>query len=145
MISGLEPHAHAKLELSFPANEFNNTTVSDLWRRFHQEHNNRFGFCIPGEMIETVHLKVVAVSVQKKPEMRPLPYQVGSAEPTGKRRVRFEEGWAEVAVYDRSSFGQGCRITGPAIIEEAASATVLCANQEMAVDPFGNLLITASF
>jgi N-methylhydantoinase A len=134
-----------ELELSFPANEFNEASVSDLWRRFHQEHNNRFGFCIPGEIIETVHLKVVAVSVQKKPEIRPLPSQVGPAEPTGKRQVRFEEGWTEVTVYDRGSFGQGCRIMGPAIIEEAASATVLCANQELAVDRFGNLLISATY
>jgi N-methylhydantoinase A len=134
-----------ELELSFPANEFNEASVSDLWRRFHEEHNNRFGFCIPGEIIETVHLKVVAVSVQKKPEIRPLPSQAGPAEPTGKRQVRFEEGWTEVPVYDRGSFGQGCRIMGPAIIEEAASATVLCANQELAVDRFGNLLISATY
>lgn len=134
-----------ELELTFPANEFNDKSVSDLWRRFHQEHNNRFGFCIPGEIIETVHLKVVAVSVQKKPEMRPLPSQAEPAKATGKRRVRFEEGWREVSVYDRSNFGQGCRVMGPAIIEEAASVTVLCADQELSVDLFGNLLISATY
>lgn len=132
-----------ELELSFPANEFNQESVSDLWHRFHEEHNSRFGFCIPGEIIETVNLKVVAVSVLKKPDVRRLPSQTDPAEPRGKRQVRFEKGWAEVPVYDRDSFGQGCLIIGPAVIEEAASATVLCADQVLKVDCFGNLLISA--
>ena len=132
-----------ELELSFPADEFNPYSVSDLWQRFHEEHKNRFGFCIPGEIIETVNLKVVAVSVLRKPEVRELPRQVGTAEPQAKRRVRFENGWVEVPVYHRDNFGQGCHIMGPAVIEEAASATVLCAGQELSVDPFGNLLISA--
>ncbi len=132
-----------EFELSFPADEFNRDSVSDLWRRFHEEHENRFGFCIPGETIEIVHLKVVGVSVLKKPEMKPLRHQLGTPKSTGKRRVRFETGWAEVPVYDRDNFGQGCRIIGPAVIEEASSATILCADQTLAVDPFGNLLITA--
>jgi len=132
-----------ELELSFPANEFNRDSLRDLWHRFHEEHNGRFGFCIPGEIIETVNLKVVAVSVLKKPEVRQLPSQVDKVEPRGKRQVRFEEGWVEVPVYDRDSFGQGCRIIGPAVIEEAASATVLCPDQDLLVDCFGNLLISA--
>lgn len=132
-----------ELEVSFPADDFNEDTVRDLWRRFHEEHKSRFGFCIPGETIETVTLKVVAISVLKKPEVRQLPRQIGIAEPSGKCEVRFEEGWIEVPVYERSIFGQGCRITGPALIQEEASATVLCRGQELAVDRFGNLLISA--
>jgi N-methylhydantoinase A len=132
-----------ELEVSFPPDEFTEETISDLWRRFHEEHKARFGFNIPGETIETVTLKVVAVSLLKKPEVGTLPAQVGTPEPGGKRRVFFEAGWLEVPIYNRESFGQGCRITGPAVIEEEASATVLCAGQHLTVDPFGNLLISA--
>jgi N-methylhydantoinase A len=117
--------------------------MSDLWRRFHQEHQSRFGFCIPGETIEMVHLKVVGVYLLKKPQVKPLREQSGTPQSTGKRQVRFEPGWVEVPVYARDSFGQGCRITGPAIIEEISSATVLCADQNLVVDAFGNLLISA--
>jgi len=132
-----------ELEVLFPSDEFTDGTISDLWRRFHEEHKARFGFNIPGETIETVTLKVVAVSLLKKPEVRILPAQVGTPEPGGTRRVLFEEAWLEVPIYNRESFGQGCRITGPAIIEEEASATVLCSGQQLTVDPFGNLLISA--
>jgi N-methylhydantoinase A len=132
-----------ELEVSFPADEFTEETISDLWQRFHEEHRARFGFNIPGETIETVTLKVVAVSLLKKPDVTILPAQVGSPEPGGTRRVLFEEAWLEVPIYNRESFGQGCRITGPAVIEEEASATVLCSGQHLTVDPFGNLLISA--
>jgi N-methylhydantoinase A len=132
-----------ELELSFPANEFNRDSISDLWRRFHQEHQSRFGFCIPGETIETVHLKVVGVCLLKKPQVKSLREQSSLPESKEKRQVRFEPGWLEVPVYARESFGQGCRITGPAIIEETSSATVLCADQNLVVDAYGNLLISA--
>jgi len=132
-----------ELEVSFPADEFTEETVSDLWRRFHEEHKARFGFNIPGETIETVTLKVVAVSLLKKPDVTTLPVQVGTPEPGGTRRVLFEGARLEVPIYNRESFGQGCRISGPAVIEEEASATVLCSGQHLTVDPFGNLLISA--
>jgi N-methylhydantoinase A len=131
------------LEVSYPANEFNDGSVRDLWRRFHEEHTRRFGFCIPGETIELVNLTVVAVSVLRKPDLRELPKQVGVAEPQGKRRVRFEEGWIDAPVYDRDTMGQGSRISGPAVIEEAASATVVSPVHQFFVDRFGNLLISA--
>jgi N-methylhydantoinase A len=132
-----------ELEVSFPEDEFTEKTTSDLWRRFHEEHKARFGFNIPGETIETVTLKVVAISLLKKPEVTILPVQVGVPEWRERRRVLFEEGWLEVPIYNRESFGQGCRITGPAVIEEEASATVLCSGQHLTVDRFGNLLISA--
>jgi N-methylhydantoinase A len=132
-----------ELEVSFPIDDFTDESISDLWGRFHDEHKARFGFCIPGETIETVTLKVVAVSLLKKPEVRILPMQVGIPEPRGKRSVRFEEGWLEVPIYNREIFGQGCCIIGPAVIEEEASATVVCAGQHVTVDLFGNLMISA--
>jgi N-methylhydantoinase A len=132
-----------ELEVSFPADDFSDDNVRNLWRRFHEEHNRLFGFCIPGEIIELVNLSVVALSVLRKPAVTQLPNQVGIAELQGKRRVRFEEGWIEVPVYDRDAFGHGGRIRGPALVEEAASTTVLCPGQEISVDRFGNLLISA--
>jgi N-methylhydantoinase A len=132
-----------ELELSFPANEFNDQTIADMWTRFHEEHQGRFGFSIPGETIETVNLKVVAVAVSEKPRIRELPTSKGTPKKTGQRRVRYADGWHEVPVYDRDSFHQGDRIIGPAVIEESASVTVLQPGQKLRVDQLGNLIIAA--
>ena len=132
-----------ELELSFPADAFDDTTVPDLWARFHLEHEARFGFSIPGETVETVNLKVVAVAQSDKPSLRELPKADGSPEPSGRRRVRYESGWLDVPTYDRTRFAQGCTIAGPAVIEEDASVTILRPEQTLVVDRFGNLIISA--
>lgn len=132
-----------ELELSFPGNDFTEATIADMWDRFHQEHQARFGFSIPGETIETVNLKVVAVAVADKPKMRELPLTQGAPRATGTRRVRYADGWHEVPVYDRETLAQNDKIAGPAVIEESASVTILQPAQTLAVDRLGNLIISA--
>ena len=131
-----------ELELSFPANEFNQLTTADLWTRFHAEHEARFGFAIAAETIETVNLKVIAVAVTEKPELHKLKAANAPAKPTGQREVRFEDGWLKVPVYHRDGFAAGHQIAGPAVIEENASVTILRPNQRLNVDTHGNLIIT---
>ena len=77
-----------ELELSFPGNEFDEQAIADMWDRFHDEHQARFGFSISGETIETVNLKVVAVAVSDKPKMRELATTKGALKPTCQRSVR---------------------------------------------------------
>ena len=132
-----------ELELSFPANEFDDVTVSDLWRRFHEEHQARFGFSIPGETIETVNLKVIAVSIGDKPSLRELPQGEGAPEPWTRRKVYYDDGFLDVPVYRRDHLRRGHTIAGAAIVEEEASVTVVRPGQELTVDRFGNLLISA--
>ncbi|MFC0218197.1 hydantoinase/oxoprolinase family protein [Pseudochelatococcus lubricantis] len=132
-----------ELELSFPADEFSEDNIADMWERFHREHEARFGFSIPGETIETVNLKVVAVAVSDKPEMRELPVTDAPPQPASRRKVHFADGWHEVPVYDRATFRQGDRIAGPAVVEESASVTILQPGQALGVDRIGNLIISA--
>jgi N-methylhydantoinase A len=131
-----------ELEVLFPADEFTAETTADFWRRFHEEHRARFGFNIPGEIIETVTLKVVAIAVLRKPNVKVLPEQVEAPDPFETRKVLFEGGWLNVPIYRRESFGANCKLTGPAVVEEEASATILLPGQELTVDRFGNLLIS---
>jgi N-methylhydantoinase A len=61
----------------------------------------------------------------------------------GKRTVHFDEvGGVESAVYERDRIPIGVPIEGPAIIEEPACTTVVCPDQVVEVDRFGNLVIT---
>jgi N-methylhydantoinase A len=75
----------------------------------------------------------------------------GAAEPeanasTGSRPVYFgaDFGALETPVFTREKLRAGNRIEGPALIEEAASTTVLNPGDLLKVDPFGNLVITIS-
>ena len=132
-----------ELEVIVNGDDFNPESTQALWANFHEQHEARFGFAIPGETIELVNLKVIAVAISEKPLLRKLPEGQGTPATSGARRVRYEDGWLETPTYNRDTFKQGQVITGPAIIEESASVTILRPNQTLRVDQYGNLIITA--
>jgi len=132
-----------EIEVLIDGDDFDDAAAQAHWTRFHEQHEARFGFAIPGEAIELVNLKVVAVSVADKPTLRQLPKAAAAPEAAGNRRVRHEEGWIDTPVYDRARFAQGHILQGPAVIEEDASVTILRSNQRLRVDAWGNLIITA--
>ena len=53
--------------------------------------------------------------------------------------VYFAGGFVDTPVYDRLSLAPGNVISGPALIEEHASTTVLWPDDNLKVDAFGNL------
>ena len=65
----------------------------------------------------------------------------GEPTPVGARRVIYEDGTHEAPVYDRAALTQGHRISGPAVIEEPASATLIRPGGRVRVDKYGNLLL----
>ncbi|SAK85893.1 5-oxoprolinase (ATP-hydrolyzing) [Caballeronia fortuita] len=132
-----------ELEVVLDSNDFGRADGVALWDKFHQQHEARFGFAIPGEAIEVVTIKVTAVAASGKPELRMLPESATAPQRNGSRRVRYEDGWLDTPTYDRAALLQGQTIEGPAIVEENASVTILRPKQTLRVDPYGNLIITA--
>jgi N-methylhydantoinase A len=62
----------------------------------------------------------------------------------GHRNVIFDDSLEAIAcpVYDRERFGPGARASGPAIVQEYASTTVLFPGDEMQVSPSGEMIVT---
>jgi N-methylhydantoinase A len=109
--------------------------------RFHGEHRRLYGYDIPGEIVELVHVKVTAIGPTEKPELPPLPRR-GAAAPRAARPVRFRDGWLDTPVYERSRLGAGARLDGPAVVEEPTSTTLVHPGQRLRVDRFGNLVLS---
>ena len=61
--------------------------------------------------------------------------------PAAHRSVMFPKGRLDTPVFRRDALRAGHRIAGPAVIEEAASVTILNPGQILTVDPYGNLLL----
>ena len=130
-----------ELELPISFSTFTDATTAALWQQFHDAHNARFGFNIPREIIEIVNFSATVVSVTPKPEFREIEAAAGDPEPVGTRSVVFPDGRRETAIYRRQDLKRGHRIPGPAVIEEAASVTVVNAGHNLVVDRYGNLMI----
>jgi N-methylhydantoinase A len=130
-----------ELELPISFDVFDDMTTEQLWSKFHEAHETRFGFNIPGEIIEIVNFSATIVSITPKPDFQPLAKAVGEAVPTGRRSVMFPNGRLDTPVFRRDDLRAGHLITGPAVVEEAASVTILNPGQSLTVDPYGNLLL----
>ena len=58
------------------------------------------------------------------------------------RRVWFEDGWRETAVYEGADLRPGHCIAGPAIVAEQTMTAIAREGDKLEVDAAGNFLIT---
>ena len=97
--------------------------------------------------IEIAKLRLIATGAES---VIPPQKASGSRDPgdalKGARRVYFKEarGYVEARVYDRERLGPGASFTGPAIIEQADTTTVLPPESSAVVDPYQNLILTVN-
>lgn len=131
-----------ELELPVTFDHFDERTTARLFEEFDLLHRERYGFSNPGDVIEVVNFAVSAIVPGAKPALRLVGEAEGPAEPISHRRLLLREGWVEAPVYARSDLRHGHVLVGPSIVEEDVSATPINMGQILAVDQFGNLVIT---
>lgn len=135
------------LDVEAPA-EYVRSAKEELERSFDDLHQRVYGHNAPEEPKEIVSLKVVGVGAVRKPSLQELSRGKKAPERgaiAGKRRVYRGEGkHMEFALYRRAKLLAGNVIRGPAIIEEPTATTVVEDDQVCSVDPYANLVITAS-
>jgi N-methylhydantoinase A len=115
-----------------------------LLEAFHSAHEQLYTFRLDSG-VEIVNFRLTGLGVLQKPTLRRLDDTDPDASKAlkGRRRVHFDaEGAHEASVYQREQLGAGARVSGPAIVEESGSTTVVAPSQELVVDEFGNLIIT---
>jgi N-methylhydantoinase A len=132
-----------ELELPLAQERFDAAHIDKLWALFHETHRARFGFNNPGDVIEIVNYTVNAIAHTPKPQTTTRARGRGAPAPKETRRVWFLGGAREVPVYDREALLAGQMVAGPALVEEAASVTVLEAGYRLSMHEHGHLLISA--
>ncbi len=110
--------------------------------RFHTDHQSRFGWSLEEMALECVNFKLAATINRQRPVLPTLD-EGPRPEPVRHREVRFKRGTDAVAapVYWRADLRAGNVISGPAVIAEAISTTLLWPGDALRVDALGNLLI----
>jgi N-methylhydantoinase A len=116
--------------------------LASLEKAFHTEHERLFTFCMDTET-ELVNLRAVALGKAPSLPAKPLPQGDGSP---AAAKIRDHQMWANggfqpAVIYDRAKLRAGDVITGPAIVTEMDSTTVILADFAGRVDTFGNILI----
>jgi N-methylhydantoinase A len=93
--------------------------------------------------MEIVNFLVTGITRTGRLTMPLLAEAKAAAIPRAHRPVWFAEGWLETPVYARGDLLSGHTLSGPALVEEDASVTVLDPGKTLAVDRYGNLMISA--
>lgn len=131
-----------ELEVPIAFDDFTPANCAGLWADFHAKHNARFGFAIPNEVIEMTTIKCTVSAITEKPRFPAL--AEGPAPEPARREVTFGARTLDTPVYDRATLGAGFSLTGPALVEEAASVTVVGPAQRLTVSATGHLVIDAA-
>ncbi|UCD71681.1 MAG: hydantoinase/oxoprolinase family protein [Syntrophobacterales bacterium] len=114
-----------------------------LEKDFERLHERRYGHRMP-DPPQIVHLRVKAIGLMDKPELREIEQGKKGAPGRalkGKRQVFRDGDFTTYRIFNRENLLAGNRLSGPAIIEERTSTTVVHPSQSMEVDRYGNLII----
>ena len=123
--------------------------VAGLKAQFDAVHRVHYGYASEDEQAEIVSLRCSVSGLMPKPALEKM--RAGGADPapaasTGARPVYFTQAgrFVDTATFDRTQLHAGVRITGPALVEEYASTTVVPPGDTLMVDSYGNLVITVN-
>jgi N-methylhydantoinase A len=110
-------------------------------KAFHVRHREIYGYSDEDEPVELVNLRLRAVGLIRKPELREIQQISGKPFPIGVRSVYFEgpDTWVETPIYERVDLGAGSAFQGPAIVDQYDSTTVVYPGWRGEVDRFGVL------
>src|SRR5213594_1537040 len=131
-----------ELTVPVPAGRLDPTALDRVRASFHEIYAARYGYANPGEPVEVVTWKLSAAG--GSPHIALAKAAAGAADARRKatRRAYFPEarGYTDTPVYDRYALAAGTSLTGPAIIEERESTTVLPPGVTATVDEYANLI-----
>jgi N-methylhydantoinase A len=114
-------------------------------QRFDTLHEQSSGHKAETEPVELVSLRLISLGLVPQAKLSPGKVTGGKLEhaKTGERKVFFgkEHGALTAQIYDRARFEPGHKISGPAVVEQLDTTTVIHPEQEATVDEYGNIII----
>jgi N-methylhydantoinase A len=128
----------------FELEELEDGRSAFLRGRFEEAHRQRYNFDLPDSPLEIATVRVVGRGTIKGVSLIESEDGAGkdaSGAVTRNEQVYFAGGWKETPIYDRGKLLPGNAVTGPAIIVQDDTTTVIEPGYKGAVDSFGNILI----
>lgn len=133
-----------ELTVALPPGPLDARALTRLRAAFDEAYAARYGYAQPGESVEAVTWKLSAVAGTPPLALAKARSEPGSPPQKHVRRAYFPEagGFVDCPVFDRYRLWAGLTLTGPAIVEERESTTVLPPGVTATVDGYGNLMAT---
>ncbi len=132
------------LEVRFSLEEIQTgSTFQTVEKRFHQMHQFFYGYSAEETATEIVNVRQIVISKLRNPQFHQESEgaEDASAALKGTRRVFLEGRFQDANLYERSLLHHGNGISGPAVVEQSDSTTLVLPGQRARVDAFGNLIL----
>ncbi|HEX6003953.1 MAG TPA: hydantoinase/oxoprolinase family protein [Burkholderiales bacterium] len=116
--------------------------LARLVESFHHRHKDYYGYDMRDQPVEIVNVRLVVTAARPSPPHERAKAVRGDLRQAlvEKRKVWFaESGFAATPVYERDRLPSGCRIVGPAIVEQMDTTTVVPPRAVLKSDRFGYL------
>ena len=109
---------------------------------FDEMHEKLFTFALPAEK-ELVNIRAVVLGEKSKVKAQSVrPVSDISSAKLGSQSIFVDGNTLETEIYRRDGLGSGSVISGPAIVTEMDSTTLILPHHQGLVDDFGNIIIT---
>jgi len=132
-----------ELLVSVPNNkDINREVLKETENSFANKHKKLYGYCKEKGIVEVVNLRLIALG--KFPKISPLrniSKKTLEIKPVSHRKVYFEGKYQNTPIYNRNDFLPGCKIEGPAIIEQLDSTIFVLPNILIEAENHGNIIM----
>jgi N-methylhydantoinase A len=117
-------------------------SVRQVIGTFHQLHYQVYAYGSVDEKVEFVNLRLTATGLVPEVRLEAAP-ESGRGDPLkGRRAVYFfDHGLVETPILDRARLSPGAVLSGPCLVEEIASTTVIPPGAGGQVDEYGSIII----
>ena len=131
-----------EVRVAVPSGPIDATVLAATIDAFHAAHVRTFGYNYLGQQkVELVNFCVSGFGLIERPTMPKLETRGGAPLPKSIRKVYFGSAFRDTPIYDRATLPPGHGLSGPAVIEEFGSTTVVFPSQRVAVDAQGILIV----
>jgi len=133
-----------ELTVPVPAGVLDAAALARVRASFDEVYAARYGYANPREPVEVVTWKLSAVGGAPRVALAKAAPAPDAPPRKRVRKAYFPEtrGYVDCTIYDRYALPPGLSLTGPAIVEERESTTVLPPGAEAVVDEYANLIVT---
>ena len=134
-----------EITVEFPDGPVDGACVAELVERFHALHERLYTFSDREAAVEMVNFRVAATGRMERLELPRLPSIAPGtpAPPSGRRPADLDgRGIAPAAIHRRDDLLAGHVVSGPAIVDQLDSTTLVGPGQSAEVDTYGNLVVT---
>ncbi|MBI4317161.1 MAG: hydantoinase/oxoprolinase family protein [Chloroflexi bacterium] len=111
---------------------------------FHRAHDRIFGYCLEGQPVELVNVRLTCVGRMPRLRFPEAPARPEGHLPVKGRRPIFlpaEHRMAEVDVWDGDQMGCGDEVHGPAVIEQVTTTILVPTGYRVRCDCYGNYVM----